>query len=114
VSCLSEFHAAILCDLDPTQYLWDGRRITAIIDTEGYAIGPREWDFVVLEYLMEERAAKAFRVGYETIMAIPDLSEVRTVYRYFGRLISVQGSKPINKWMNHHHKKVRTIKVRTP
>lgn len=91
----------IMIDMDPTQFLTDGKRITAVVDTEGYVIGPRELELIAFEYILDHGAASMFQKGYTSILEFPDLSEVRFVYRYFLRLIEVQGSKPIEEWMNH-------------
>jgi aminoglycoside phosphotransferase (APT) family kinase protein len=91
----------ILVDMDPTQFLVEGDRISGLVDTEAYAIAPRELDFVALEYLFDERSANAFQKGYSSVLELPKLSEVRSVYRYLYRLLRVQGAVSIDIWMNH-------------
>nr|WP_239534519.1 hypothetical protein [Priestia taiwanensis] len=91
----------ILVDMDPTQFLLMGNQISGLVDTEAYAIAPRELDFVALEYLLDERSARAFQEGYSSILELPNLSQVRAVYRYLYRLLRVQGRVPIQQWMNH-------------
>lgn len=90
----------IMVDMDPSQFLTTDSRITALIDTEGYVIGPREFDFIAFEYLFDQNGADAFQRGYASVLDLPDLTTLRPVYRYFYRLLSIQGSIPINKWMN--------------
>ena len=60
----------VLIDMDPTQFLSDGATITGLVDTEAYAVAPRELDFISLEYVFTEKEAHAFKQGYETIMPI--------------------------------------------
>lgn len=91
----------VLIDMDPTQFLSDGESITGLVDTEAYAISPREFDFIGLEYVLTEKEAHAFKQGYETIMPIPRLEECRHPYRYLYRLLSVQGSVELEKWLSH-------------
>ncbi|MBE5104948.1 nitrate reductase [Bacillus thuringiensis] len=91
----------VLIDMDPTQFLSDGMTITGLVDTEAYAIAPREFDFIGLEYVLTEKEARAFKQGYETIMPIPRLEECRQPYRYLYRLLSVQGSVELEKWLRH-------------
>ncbi|MED0971001.1 nitrate reductase [Bacillus paramycoides] len=91
----------VLIDMDPTQFLSDGQSITGLVDTEAYAIAPREFDFIGLEYVLTEKEARAFKQGYETIMSIPRLEECRQPYRYLYRLLSVQGSVELEKWLRH-------------
>lgn len=91
----------VLIDMDPTQFLSDDQSITGLVDTEAYAIAPREFDFIGLEYVLTEKEAHAFKQGYETIMPIPRLEECRHPYRYLYRLLSVQGSVELDKWLSH-------------
>ncbi len=91
----------VLIDMDPTQFLTDGSRITGLVDTEAYAIAPREFDFIGLEYVFTEKEARTFQKGYETIMPIPDLKQCRTPYRYLYRLLSVQGNSDLDEWLQH-------------
>jgi len=91
----------VLIDMDPTQFLSNGTTITGLVDTEAYAVAPREFDFIGLEYVFTEKEAHAFKQGYETIMPIPRLEECRQPYRYLYRLLSVQGSVELEKWLRH-------------
>ncbi|MES5894513.1 MULTISPECIES: nitrate reductase [Bacillus cereus group] len=91
----------VLLDMDPTQFLSDGTSITGLVDTEAYAVAPREFDFIGLEYVLTEKEACAFKTGYETIMPIPSLKECRQPYRYLYRLLSVQGNVELEKWLRH-------------
>jgi aminoglycoside phosphotransferase (APT) family kinase protein len=92
--------ALIMVDLDPTQFLWDGRQITALVDTEAYGVGARELDFIALEYVLEAPQAAALAAGYRRVLPLPDLTAVRPVYRYLYRLMRVQGEVEMNEWMN--------------
>ncbi len=89
-----------MVDMDPTQFLTDGERLSALVDTEAYAIGPRELDFIALEYVFAPREASALARGYNTILPVPDLSVVRSVYRYLYRLIGIQKRMPLETWMS--------------
>lgn len=87
-------------DIDATQFLSEGGRITALVDTEALVIGPRELDFLALEYVFGVGEAAAFARGYAEVLPLPDLSGFRPVYRYLQRLMEVQGDAPIDEWMN--------------
>jgi aminoglycoside phosphotransferase (APT) family kinase protein len=89
----------IMVDLDPTQFLGDGRRLTALVDTEAYAIGPRELDFIALEYVVDQRSAQSVMAGYSPLLPLPDLRQVRPVYRYLYRLLEVQGDIELGEWL---------------
>jgi phosphotransferase family enzyme len=91
--------ALVMVDLDVCQFLSDGRRITAVVDTEGYVVGPRELDLIALEYLLDQSGAAAFARGYRTVMSLPDLAPVRTIYRYLFLLLEVQGQADFDEWM---------------
>lgn len=91
--------ALIPIDIDPTQFLTDGEHFTAFVDTEAYAIGPRELDFIALEYILDQRGATAVARGYSDILSLPELSQVRSIYRYLYRLLEVQGSVDLEEWM---------------
>ena len=98
---IPEFSTFVLVDMDPTQFLSNSKVITGLVDTEAYVIAPRELDFIGLEYVLDEKAAMSFKVGYENVMEIPDLTKCRTIYRYLYRLLSVQGRVDIDEWINH-------------
>ncbi|MCC3377332.1 aminoglycoside phosphotransferase family protein [Cohnella sp. REN36] len=89
----------VLIDLDPSQFLVREGMLSAIVDVEAYAVGPREFDFVGLEYVLDERSAASFLQGYSTILDPPDLSRHRAAYRYFYRLLGVQGSVEWQAWI---------------
>jgi hypothetical protein len=90
-----------MIDTDPTQYLADGQRLTALVDTEAYVVVPREMDFIALEYLLDPPGAAAVARGYNSIQPLPDLSAVRPVYRYLYRLLEAQGGAELEIWMAH-------------
>jgi len=94
-----EFATFVLVDIDPSQFLSDGKEISGLVDTEAYVVAPRELDFIGLEYILDEKSAKDFIVGYEKIMPIPDLQKVRLPYRYYYRLLSVQGDVELDDWL---------------
>ena len=96
-----ELSTFVLVDMDPTQFLSNSKVITGLVDTEAYVIAPRELDFIGLEYVLDEKAAMNFKIGYENVMEIPNLTKCRTIYRYLYRLLSVQGSVDIDDWINH-------------
>ena len=89
----------VMVDLDVGQFLSDGRHITAVVDTEGDVIGPRELDLIGLEYLLDQAGAAAFARGYQTVLPLPDLASVRAIYRYLYLLLEVQGQADLDEWM---------------
>lgn len=91
--------APIMLDFDPTQFLSDGQRLTGLVDVEVYAYGPPEFELCMLEYLLDGAHAQAFRAGYETVAALPPISQWRPLYRYLGLLLAVQGRVPYQPWM---------------
>lgn len=89
----------VFIDLDPSQFLLQDGLLSAVVDVEAYAIAPRELDFVALEYVLDERSSASFLKGYSSILHPPDLSPYRNVYRYFYRLLGVQGSIDLDRWL---------------
>ena len=85
--------------MDPTQFLYDGGKVTALVDTEAYGLGPRELDFVALEYCLEESTAQRMAEGYRSVLPLPDLAAVRTPYRFLYLLLAVQGHVGLEEWM---------------
>lgn len=92
--------ALVMPGIDPTQFLTDGVRLTALVDTEAYVVGPAALDLVALEYVLDAQQAQALAEGYQRVSPLPDLALVRPVYRYFCRLIRIQGSVPLNQWLS--------------
>lgn len=91
----------VLVDLDPTQFVSDGIGITGLVDTEAYAIGPRELDFIALEYVLDQKSADDFREGYEKVLLVPDLAQCRLPYRYLYRLLEIQEPEELDKWLSY-------------
>lgn len=90
----------VLVDMDPTQFLSNGSIITGLVDTEAYVIAPREFDFIGLEYLLDEEAVTEFKRGYKRVMELPSLELCREPYRYLYRLLAVQGRVDVEEWLN--------------
>lgn len=91
----------IMVDMDPTQFLIKDGYVESLVDTEAYALGPRALDFIALEYILSRREAKALACGYRSVLALPELTAVRPVYRYFYRLLEIQGRPDIASWLAH-------------
>ncbi len=94
-----EYSSFVLPDIDPTQFLVDNGAITGLVDTEAYVIAPREFDFIALEYVLDERSANLISEGYKTILPLPDLNPIRKVYRYIYRLVEIQSAIDIDQWL---------------
>ncbi|NPC92245.1 phosphotransferase [Bacillus sp. WMMC1349] len=92
----------ILIDIDPSQYVEKNGVISGLVDTEAVAIGPREYDFVALEYLLTEREALFIQQGYEDISTLPkNLDAVRECYRFICLLLDIHGTWDFHQWMRH-------------
>jgi hypothetical protein len=81
----------IMLDMDSRQFLSDGKRVHALIDTEAYVLGPREMDLIALECCLDESGALSFEKGYSSVLSFPDLSYVRDVYRFLFCLLEIKG-----------------------
>jgi aminoglycoside phosphotransferase len=94
-----ESAALVMIDVDATQFLIDGARITALVDTDAFVVAPRALDFIGYEYELDAGSAAAFADGYRAILPLLDLRQVRPVYRYLYRLLGVQGAVPLDEWL---------------
>ncbi|MGG1635221.1 phosphotransferase [Paenibacillus sp. FSL K6-3182] len=96
-----EYAACIMLDMDPRQFLSNGERVSAIVDTEAYVLGPREMDLIAIECSLDEAGAHYFRKGYAEVLPFPDLLQVRELYRYFFCLLEIKGPAfDYHKWMS--------------
>ena len=95
-----ESAALVMLDVDATQFLTDGCRLTALVDTDAYAVAPRALDFIGYEYELDAERAAAFAQAYRAILPLPDLTAVRPVYRYLYRLMEVQGAVDLAEWLH--------------
>lgn len=91
--------ALVMADMDRSQFLTDGVQLTALVDTEAYVVAPRELDLIGMEYVLDTRGAAFVAEGYREVLPLPDVSAVRRVYRYFCRLIRIQGAVRLDKWL---------------
>lgn len=88
-----------MLDVDATQFLTDGARITALVDTDAYAVAPPALDLIGYEYELDAPGAAAFAAGYRAVAPLPALASVRPVYRYLCRLLGTQGAVPLDEWL---------------
>jgi hypothetical protein len=87
----------IMPDINPSQFLVEGNRITALIDIESYVRGPIELELTIVELLLTDGIP--FRQGYEEVRGcFPSLDQVRTVYRFFLYLLFNAPLKGIANW----------------
>ena len=93
----------LMMDLDPSQFLHQEGHLGALVDTEAFVYAPPEFDLIALEYLLDEDAAGAFRRSYEQVRPLPRVAEVRAVYRFFARLLEVQGNVELHAWTEQPH-----------
>lgn len=81
--------ALVMPDIFPGQFLQQESRIAAMIDVDAYVVGPRELDFICLEFFVDGRASGLISQGYREIGPLPRLDQVRPVYRYLFRLLTM-------------------------
>lgn len=96
-----EANVLIMPDIAPYQFLQHNGQLVALIDIDAYAIGPRELDFICLEYWLDQRSANLFAQGYREILPLPQLERVRPVYRYLCRLLTIRSDLDyLQRWMS--------------
>ena len=91
--------APMLLDLDSTQFVWEGKTARWLVDLEAAVLAPPELDLCAWEYVLDAASAERFRAGYERVCALPRLDRVRSVYRFFLRVLEVQGGVPLEAWL---------------
>lgn len=92
--------ALVMPDIFSGQFLQRERRIVAMIDVDAYVVGPRELDFICLEFFIDGRAGALISQGYSEICPLPRLDQVRPVYRYFFRLLTmIPTDLDVEEWM---------------
>lgn len=92
----------VMLDMDERKFIAGDNHIFCV-DTEGYAIGPCEFDLIALEYSLDERTADCFARGYNSVRPLPKLGSVRTAYRFLARLMEIKGPVDLDVWMDHPH-----------
>ncbi|MBW7477548.1 hypothetical protein K0T92_22775 [Paenibacillus oenotherae] len=91
----------VMLDMDARQFLAANHRVTAIVDTEAYVLGPRELDLVAIECSLDKNGAASFKKGYAAVLPFPDLSPVRDVYRFLFCLLEIKGpAVDYNSWLS--------------
>ncbi|MDQ0877848.1 fructosamine-3-kinase [Paenibacillus sp. V4I3] len=94
----------IMLDMDPRQFLAEEERVRAIVDTEAYVIGPREFELSALECSLDQFGADNFMTGYRSALPFPDLTPVRDVYRFMFYLMEIKGpSVDYDNWFSFPH-----------
>lgn len=89
----------IMLDLRWDQFLQCNNQLSALVDLDAFVIGPRELEFVLLEYILSERQAGLFKQQYQQYQAIPDLRRVRSCYRLLLFLMFVLGEPSLTEWL---------------
>ncbi len=73
--------------------------VLTLLDLDAFVIAPRELDFILLEYLLDQQQAEYFTAIYTRHHDIPDLSYARSAYRLLLFFMEVLGEQAIEQWM---------------
>lgn len=99
----SQFQTGEFClimpDLRWDQFLAEGEHLLALTDLDAIVYGPKELDWVLLEYLLSPAQAEVFLQEYTQFLPVPDLTEVREVYRALLYMMNVLGETDFEAWM---------------
>lgn len=93
--------APIMLDNRWDQYLFEGNKITALVDIDAFVAGPVELELILLEYQLNEQQADVFARSYQKTLALPELADVRLCYRFLLFLMNALGETDLDKWMRH-------------
>ncbi len=91
---------ALMPDLRWDQFLQQEGKLTALVDLDAFVLAPVELDFVLLEYLLTDKELAVFIEIYRKVHPVPDIQQVRPVYRLLLFLMNVLGEQDVEKWMN--------------
>ncbi len=92
-------YSLIMPDISANQFVYSENlsRINAMVDFDAYVIGPQEWELCILELCLQD--GKAFKQGYETWKKLPDISAVRSFYRFFSYLCDPWEKRDLEKFL---------------
>jgi Ser/Thr protein kinase RdoA (MazF antagonist) len=82
--------AVIMADISANQFLYDGGRVSAVVDLDAYVVGPVELELAMLECCISVPAA--FRRGYERHLPLPRFARFRDFYRLWMGVVDIDGS----------------------
>ncbi|MBD3754469.1 MAG: hypothetical protein IE937_02370 [Gammaproteobacteria bacterium] len=91
----------IMPDLRWDQFLFKNDRPAALIDLDALVWGAPELEWVLLEYLLDEKGAEYFKQQYEKASQLAHLDAVRTVYRLLLFVMHVLGETSLSRWLAH-------------
>jgi len=104
MKALAEFVPSTFCpimlDNRWDQYLFDGERITALVDIDAFVTGPAELELVLLEYQLNPSQATLFANTYQNIRPMPELNPCRLAYRLLLFTMNALGETELERWMN--------------
>ncbi|QCU90567.1 phosphotransferase [Thiomicrorhabdus sediminis] len=95
----------LMMDLRWDQLAVDNGSLSGIYDLDAFVAAPVEFDFVILEYLLDKIELERFISVYsaKSDMAVPALKNVRQVYRTVLYLMNVLGEEDYQRWMQQPH-----------
>jgi len=98
-NCTTDYFVPIMPDLRWDQFLQQNSHLSALVDLDAFVFAPRELEFVLLEYLLDEQQAILFAEQYKKKHSLPTLSQVRKPYRLLLFMMNVLGEKDVDIWM---------------
>jgi len=91
----------IMLDLRWDQFMQLEGGGLALVDLDAMVWGPKALEWVMLEYLLDEKQAELFKSVYCQHHTIPDLSLERAIYRVLLFQMNVLGETDFERWMAH-------------
>lgn len=98
--CQSDHFVPLMLDLRWDQFLQQAGALTALVDLDAFVFAPRELDFVLLEYLLDDKQATIFVEAYTQHHEIPNMTFVREPYRLLLFLFQVLAEQDVARWLN--------------
>jgi hypothetical protein len=89
----------VMVDLRWDQFLQQDGIVSALVDLDAFVYAPRELEWVLLEYLLDQQQMIEFCKTYQQIISVPVIEQLRKPYRLLLFLMNVLGAKNIEQWM---------------
>lgn len=86
-----------MLDLRWDQFLFEQQQLSALVDLDAFVLAPVELTWVILEYLLDDHQAWWLAQAYGEV---PDLTQVREVYRLWLFRLNLLGETDLTRWMS--------------
>ncbi|MET9022605.1 phosphotransferase [Actinopolymorpha sp. NPDC004070] len=91
--------APIMPDISGNQFVYRDGTLAGVVDLDSYVVGPRELELAVAEMCLTR--PEDFRRGYESVLPLPPMQEVRTYCRFWMLLCEGGRHPDVDAFLDH-------------